>query len=180
MKNIIFMLLMSIFITVTSYLYSMFSSMSMELMKLKSVNKNLVSKNKQLVSKQNSIKKKLKNRRILLTKHKLKKAKYRLAKAPIKMIPFLGATAIVTFTAIDIRDYCNDIKNYKDFENSLFTTFDNNLTEDEKLLCGLNVEDYLKDDLKKYSTVSKEWVNEYYHKLTDTLQNRYSNILNLQ
>jgi len=83
------------------------------------------------------------------------------------MIPVAGATAVVAFTANDIHNYCQDVKEFKELERSLFGTSDNEISEDEKMLCGYDVEKELLPSIKSYSADSTEWI-----------VNGYNNIIN--
>ena len=60
---------------------------------------------------------------------------------------------------------------FKSFENSLFENTNKTISEDEKLLCGLNVEDELLPEIKKYSQASSSWLSENYEVLSKELEN---------
>ena len=135
------------------YIYDKFSSLQLQV-------KNLQSKNKILRKKQSNIKRKIKHRRTTMVSTKLKRAKRKIAKAPLKMIPYAGAVATVTFTALEIKEFCEDIKDYKNFEKSLFGVVDNSISDDEKLLCGIDAKKQLEKELHKYKNNSTIWVNE--------------------
>jgi len=143
----------------TKLIYETIESLKKEILDLKNVNKKLV-KN------QEAIKKKITDRRKTLVSQKLDRAKRKIIKAPSSMVPIVGAVAIVGFTTYEIREYCSDIQEYKDFEKSIFANVDQTITEDERLLCGLNVEEELLPELKKYSNTSVDWLKDNYNNLT--------------
>lgn len=89
------------------------------------------------------------------------------------MVPFAGAAVVVGFTAYEINGYCEDIKEYKKFEESLFGAIDEPPTEEEKYICGLNVDEVLLPELKKYSDLSIEWIVENYDDLISSLKKEF-------
>jgi len=144
--------------------------------KLKTNNKILKQKNKKLVYKQKEIARKIKERRVKLTQNKLALAKKKLLIAPEKMIPIAGMTLIISSTAYDIYTYCEEIKDMKKFENSLFsihTPIKNNYA-----ICGINVENKLNliknniniDYNKFIHSISKEYdiTSNYWKEKTNT------------
>ena len=154
----------SIIITITllaslvsgaKYIYDKLTSLQLQVSTLKS-------KNKVLANKHSNIKNKIKQRRSTLVSTKLNRAKNKILKAPSKIIPFAGAFATVAYTTLEIEQYCEDIEEYKRFEKSLFGTSDNNITNDEKLLCGIDVENHLKKELDKYKYDSNMWIEKQY------------------
>ena len=120
-------------------IYDRFGDLNYEISSLKSINKNLIAKQKTLETKNKENKKKMKKHRKALIAKKLNRAKLKLAKAPVSMIPMAGAAAVIAFTANDIHNYCQDVKEFKKFEASMFGALDNEVSEDEKILCGFDI-----------------------------------------
>jgi hypothetical protein len=145
------------------YLYDKFSSLQLQV-------KNLKANNLSLKKKQATIKTKIRQRRTNLVSTKLKRAKRKIAKAPLKMIPYAGAVATATFTALEIKEFCEDIKEYKSFEKSLFSNISNHITDDEKLLCGMDIKKQLSSEVDNYKKQSSQWI--------DTQLNNSKNWLN--
>jgi len=100
----------------------------------------LTRKNKKLITKQNQIKQKLQDRRVNLAKSKLSKAKYKLGKAAVGVIPFIGTGAIVALTYEEIKAYCDDINEFKQFEKSIFEDTKDSKLDEEKIICGYDIE----------------------------------------
>ncbi|HES59437.1 MAG: hypothetical protein JW682_04210 [Campylobacterales bacterium] len=136
-------------------------------------NISLKKKNTALINKQNKIRQEVRNRRKLLITKKNDRAKLKIAKAPASMVPFAGAAVVAGFTAYEINGYCEDIKEYKKFEESLFGAIDEPPTEEEKYICGLNVDEVLLPELKKYSDLSIEWIVENYDDLISSLKKEF-------
>ena len=126
------------------YAYDTISGLKNELIKVKATNKSLLQK-------QENIKKKIRERRNLITTKKLNKAKIKIAKAPASMVPVAGAAVVVGLTVYEIQAFCEEIKEYKKFEQSLFGDIEDTISEDEKLLCGLDIQESLINELKKYN-----------------------------
>ena len=139
------LLLSLIFISIlgsaTKIIYDTITSLKKEILDLRSTNK-------QLVKKQQNIKKKLVERRRVLISQKLDRAKRKIIKTPTTIVPIVGTFAAVGFTAYEIKEFCEDIKSYKEFEKSIFSDTDIPINEEEKLLCGLSVEEELLPNLK--------------------------------
>lgn len=162
-KSLIFFLILSLLSFGAKFAYDKYMLLNAQILSLKTLNSALTRK-------QVGIKKRLKSRRGMLVKRKLKRAKYKIARAPAGMVPFLGAGAIVGFTAYEINEYCEDIKEYKKFEESISGPLEDETTDEELLLCGLNVEESLLPELEKYGNSSKSWIVENYN----DLKKRYS------
>ena len=164
---IIVSLLLSIFSAGIKFIYDKFNSLNYELTILKAKNKKLISKQKDTYKKNKSNKKKMREHRKALISKKLKRAKLKLAKAPASMLPFAGATAIVAFTVNDLHNYCQDIKEFKKVEALIFGPLDNEISEDEKVLCGFDVKKELLPAIKSYSKDSTNWIIEEYNIIID-------------
>ena len=155
-KYLIFsFLFFSLLGTGVKFIYDSMDALKKEILDLKA-------SNKALINKQTDIKKKTVERRKALITKKLNRAKVKLAKAPASMVPFLGAATVIGFTTYEIRELCNDIKDYKNFEESMFGEKVSEILEEEKLLCGLNVEDELLPELEKYKDSSFKWFENNY------------------
>lgn len=143
MKKSLFLSL--IFISIigiaTKIIYDTITSLKKEILDLRSTNK-------QLVKKEQNIKKKLVERRRVLISQKLDRAKRKIIKTPSTIVPIVGTFTAVGFTAYEIKEFCEDIKAYKEFEKSIFSDTDIPINEEEKLLCGLSVEEELLPNLK--------------------------------
>jgi len=122
-----------------------------EMVTLKRMNAKLVAKQKSYETKTKNNKKRMQKHRKALISKKLARAKFKLANAPLKMIPFVGTTAIVAATANDIHNYCQDIKEFKAFEVTLFGSLDDNVTKDEEQLCGFDIGEDLLPLLENYT-----------------------------
>ena len=176
-----YILLISILLSIAGagvkLVYDKFDSLQSELLSLRTTNKVLTKKNSVLKDKQRTTRKKIKDRKTMLINKKLKRAKYKIAKAPVSMVPIAGAAVVVGMTAYDIRTFCEDIKEYKSFEESILGSMNDEVTENEKLLCGLNVEDTLMPELDKYKNISIEWISENYNVLIHDMENQYRLLL---
>ena len=122
-----------------------------ELSTLKRMNTKLVAKQKSYETKSKNNKKRMKKHLTPLISKKLPRAKFKLANAPLKMIPFVGTTAIVAATANYIHNYCQDIKEFKAFEGAMFGSLDDNVTKDEEQLCGFDIGEELLPLLENYT-----------------------------
>lgn len=69
------------------------------------------------------------------------------------MIPFVGMPLIITMTAYDIKESCDDIKEFKVFEKDICNiAYDNNDTEDD--ICGLNIDELKMIIKKQYENIA--------------------------
>ena len=112
---------------------------------LKSANKKMAADHD--AKKKNNKQKMKKHRKALIAK-KLNRAKLKIVKAPASMVPVAGATAVIAFTANDIHNYCQDVKDFKELERSLFGSSNDELSDDEKILCGYDIEKELLPSIK--------------------------------
>ncbi|MBT3280392.1 MAG: hypothetical protein HOF69_03985 [Campylobacteraceae bacterium] len=115
---------------------------------------NLHKKNKALISQKNKIRTKLKDRRKHIIQKHLRRSEKKIALAPTKMIPFVGMPLIITMTAYDIKESCDDIKEFKVFEKDICNiAYDNNNdTEDD--ICGLNIDELKMIIKKQYENIA--------------------------
>ena len=165
---------MFILVGTVGVLYNKVSSLNMEIGNLTSKIRTLNLEKRKLLSKQqanenkkNKNKKRAKKHRKALIAKKLNRAKLKLAKAPASMVPVAGVAAVVAFTANDIHNYCLDIKEFRELEVSLFGSTDDEISEDEKILCGYDVEKELLPVLKSYSDDSTEWIVDGYNSIIE-------------
>jgi len=157
-----------LFSTDTKPSYDTFSVLEDEIHSLKLKNKELKTLNKSLETQNNNNKEQMRKYRDALISKKLKKAKLKLTQASVStIIPLAGTTSVMALTYNDIRDYCQDVQEFKAFEASLFGTFDQEVTEDEKRLCKYDMQKELLPDLDQYPQDSKEWIKDKYKKLED-------------
>ena len=124
-------------------------------------------KERSLKEKKRKNKKKIRNHRNALIATKLNRAKLKIAKAPASMVPVAGVAAVVAFTAYDIHNYCQDVKEFRELEVSLFGSVDDKISEDEKMLCGYDVEQELLPVIKSYTDDSTAWIVDSYNVIID-------------
>jgi hypothetical protein len=130
--------------------------------------RSLKLKNKELETQNNNHKEQMKKYKNALVAKKLKRAKLKLAQASINtIIPLASTTSIVALTYNDIRDYCQDVQEFKALEASMFGTFDHEVTEDEKRLCKYDMQEELLPAIDQYPQDSKEWIKDKYKKIED-------------
>ena len=171
-KTILIVFLLSILATGVKFVYDEITKLKSELLSLNNVkmklnreNANLKNRNGVLTKKQKLIQDRIRDRRVSVAQKKLNRAKEKLAKASVGAIPFVGTAAVLTLTYSEIEDYCKDIKEYKQFEQSLFNTFDNTISDEEKVLCGYDyetVKGIVFKDLEKYKNKSADWIKNQY------------------
>jgi len=111
-------------------------------------------------------KERMKSHRQALIAKKLKSAKLKLAKVPADMILGTGVTT-AAFTANDIHVYCQDVKEFRELEVSLYGASDDEISEDEKKLCAYDAQKEFLPVLKNYSDDSADWIKEHYHDIKD-------------
>lgn len=111
-------------------------------------------------------KKTIRNYRQALIVKNLERAKLKLAKVPAELILGAGVSTTV-FTANDIHNYCQDVKEFRKLEVSLYDASDDEMSEDEKRLCAYDVDKELLPVLKNYSDDSADWIKEHYHDIRD-------------
>ena len=135
-----------------------------------------------------SIKKKIKDRKKSLISKTLTRTKTKIAKASIAAVPFIGTTMVIGLTHSEIQDYCNDIKEYKEFEKSLFGDSDDSFTEEENAICGYDynsiknivskdAEEYKNSVIKNldnYTVKSSKWLSNKYIEVSNKLQEEYN------
>ncbi len=148
--------------------YDKCTTLTYEINNLKSKNQALENKNKSLETNKTHTKEQMKNYRKVLVEKNLKKAKLKLAQASVStIIPVGGSSVSAAFTANDIHDYCQDVKEFKTLEASIFGSFDNALSEDEKRLCAYDIQEELLHALDKYPQDSQKWIKDQYKKIED-------------
>lgn len=182
MKNTILIIIFvsSIVSGATKFVYDKINSLKSELLQVKKLNADLTNKNNKLTAKQDSIKKKLKERRSHLAKKKLSRAKYKIGKAAIGVIPFIGTGAVAALTYTEIQGYCNDIKEYKEFEKSIFENSNESLNHEEQMLCGYNkdvIEEEIYKDLNSFKNEISTVVTSQYNLLSKYFESEYNNFL---
>ena len=146
--------------------------------------KNLTSKtikleknNKKLAKQQEKIKNKIKERRKKITKRNLKRAERKIGKAAASMVPYIGIPVIVGTATLEINEYCEDIKEMKKFENDLFGNLENNDSQDQEKLCGMNIEEELKPLVEQQYEDSKEWIDKSFDKAIDLTKRKIDELL---
>lgn len=154
---LLFLLLLG---TGAKLLYDKFSALNNEIISLKSKNKKLVTEKKSLETKNNNNKKRMRKHRNALIVKKKKRAQLKIYKAPLGTIPFIGAAAVAGLVANDIHNSCEDIKEFKELEESMFGTFDHNVSEDEKFVCGYDIYNELLPALENSQKDFSEWIDK--------------------
>ena len=145
-----------------------FSALEDEIRSLKLKNQALENQNESLETQNNNYKEQMKKYKNALIAKKLKSAKLKLAQASVStIIPLAGTTSIVALTYNDIRNYCQDVQEFKTLEASMFGTFDQEVTEDEKRLCKYDMQEELLPAIDQYPQDSKEWIKDKYKKIED-------------
>lgn len=140
------------------FAYDEISTLNQSIVMLKNSNVKLKRKNKKLQNKQKAIKKKIVQRRKRIINRNFRRAEKQIAKAPLKMVPWVGIPVIIAMTSFEVKEYCEDIKEIKCFENDLFG-IDQNVTSDkEKKICGMDVEAELKPMAEQQYKESKKWI----------------------
>lgn len=130
--------------------------------------RSLKLKNKALETQNNNHKEQMKKYKSALIAKKLKQAKLKLAQASVStIIPLAGTTSIGALTYNDIRDYCQDVQDFKAFEAPMFGTFDHEVSEEEKRLCRYDIQEELLPALNQYPQDSKEWIKNKYKKIEE-------------
>lgn len=139
-----------------------------EIHRLKLKNQALKNQNESLETQNNNYQEQMKKYKNALIAKKLKSAKLKLAQASVNtIIPLASTTSIVALTYNDIRNYCQDVQEFKALEASMFGTFDHEVTEDEKRLCKYNMQEELLPGIDQYPQDSKEWIKDKYKKIED-------------
>ncbi|PHS41073.1 MAG: hypothetical protein COB07_03515 [Sulfurovum sp.] len=129
---------------------------------------SLRSKNQALEDNNRHTKEQMENYRNALIEKKLKKAKLKLAQASVNtIIPLGGSSLNALLTANDIRDYCQEVKEFKALEASISGSSDPELSEDEKHLCAYDIQKELLHALDKYPKDSEKWIKDQYKKIED-------------
>ena len=122
-------------------------------------------KNKELAMQKKKYQEQIKKYRHTLIAKNLKRAKLKLTQASVGTImPLSGTTSILALTYNDIRDYCKDIQEFKALEASIFGSFDQEVSDDEALLCSYTMKE---DLLPGLNEDSKEWIKDKYEKIED-------------
>lgn len=168
-KVLLSVLLLSLLLgTGIKFFYDKYSTLTSEINSLKSENQALENKNKSLERNNNHTKEQMKNYRNALIEKNLKKAKLKLLQASVSTIIPLGGSSVNTaLTANDIHDYCQDVKEFKALETSIFRSFETELSEDEKRLCAYDIQKELLHALDKYPQDSEKWMKDQYKKIED-------------
>jgi hypothetical protein len=123
-------------------------------------------KEKSCIEEKRKNKKKMRSHRQALIAKKLKRDKLKLARLPAELILGAGVTT-AAFTANDIHNDCQDVKEFRELEVSLYGTSEDEISEDEKRLCAYDVEKEFLPVLKNYSDDSADWIKEHYHDMRD-------------
>ena len=155
-----------------NFIYDKFILLNSQISNLKTTNKNLQTKNNSLTKKQRDIKNKISQRKKELFKQKLDRAKKKLAKATTSAIPFVGTASVVGMTYWEMENYCNDIKEFKKFEESVFGKNDEAISEEEKALCGYDyetIEKIVLKDLNDIEVDTKDWASKTYDEWSNKL-----------
>ena len=156
------------------------TNLKSELLQVKHTNTNLKSENKNLVTKENDIKKKLKDRRIKLAKKKLSRAKHKIGKAAIGVMPFVGTAAVSGLTYTEIQGYCDDLKEYREFEKSIFNDTNINKLQEEQLLCGFErdvIEKEVYKDLDEFKNELSSIFVIQYNSFSTYIENEYKSYI---
>ena len=168
-KVLLSVLLLSLLLgTGIKLFYDKCSTLTYEINSLTSKNQVLENKNKSLETHNTHTKNQMKNYRNTLIEENLKKAKLKLVQASVNaLIPLGGSSVSTALTANDIHDYCQEVKEFKALEASIFGSFDNELFKDEKRLCAYDIQEELLHALDKYPKDSEKWMKERYKKIED-------------
>ena len=121
-------------------------------------------------------KKRMISHRQALTAKNLQRAKLKLAKTAAGFLPVTGVATEAVFTANDIHQYCEDVKEFRELEVSLYGASEVEISEDEKRLCAYDAQKELLPALKDYSDDSADWIKEHYHDIkkdTDKLIDKW-------
>lgn len=106
---------------------------------LKLHNTKLQAKNNSLIKQHNNLKEKIKNRNKHILKRKVEKIKEKVAKASTSSIPIVGNVLGVSLSVYEIKELCDEIQEYKDFESKLFPNDNENMNSKYELsICGIN------------------------------------------
>lgn len=155
-----------------NFIYDKFTQLNTQISNLKTKEKKLSKKNETLTKKQNDIKKKISQRKKDLFAKKLSHAKKKLARATTSAIPFVGTISVVGMTYLEMQYLCDDIKEFKEFEKSIFENSDNSISEEEKALCGYDyetIETIVLKDLNEVQTDTKDWALKTYDDLNEKI-----------
>ncbi|MBU3013825.1 hypothetical protein KO488_03585 [Poseidonibacter lekithochrous] len=182
MKNTILILIFiaSIIGSTSKFIYDKIEGLKSELLQVKKLNTKLKKNNTNLVKKQNTIKQKLKDRRTVLSKKKLAKAKYKIGKAAVGVIPFVGTGAVAALTYEEIKGYCEDLKEYKEFENSIFSNPDESIVNEEQILCGYDknlIEKEVYKDLEEFKDDFSSVIGSQFNLLSIYLETKYNSFI---
>ena len=168
-KVLLSVLLLSLLLgTGIKLFYDKCNTLTDEIDSLKSKNQMLTNKNRSLETNKTHTQEQMKNYRKTLVEKKLKKAKLKLAQASVSTIIPLGGSSInAAFTANDIYDYCQEVKEFNTLESSISGSFGTELSEDEKRLCAYDIQEELLHALDKYPQDSQKWIKDQYKKIED-------------
>ena len=142
---------------------------------------NLQTKNNALTKKQKEIKKKISQRKKELYSQKLSRAKKKLAKATTSAIPFIGTASVVGTTYWEMENYCNDIKEFKKFEESILGEYNHTVSQEERVLCGYDYETIQNIVLKDFNDLgadTKNWTTKTYEQWSNILDIEFKRIKN--
>lgn len=157
-----------------NFIYDKFGQLNSQIANLKMANKTLKTKNNVLTKKQKDIKSKISQRRKELFQKKLSRAKNKLGKATTSAVPFIGTASVVGMTYWEMENYCNDIKEFKRFEESIFGTKDESISDEEKALCGYDyetIENIVLKDINEFETDTMNWASKTYNQWSNVLEN---------
>jgi len=141
-------------------------------------NKTIATNNKNLVNERKRFKSKIIARNRNINKRLIIRAGQKLAKAPTAMVPFAGTAVVVAITSYEIKEICDDIKEVKTFQSELFS--EDIYTQDEDIICGMDIENELKPFATEKLNNAKEWTGDNYNKIMDSsikaLNDLYENL----
>ena len=164
-----------------NFVYDKFTQLTSQISNLKTINKNLQTKNNALTKKQKDIKNKISQRKKELYSQKLSRAKKKLGKATVSAIPFIGTASVVGMTYWEMQNYCNDIKEFKKFEESIFGEYDQTISVEEKAICGYDyetIENIVLKDLNEFEADTKNWASKTYDQWNNNLDSELNRIKN--
>jgi len=161
-------------LSVGYYSFNKFNSMSKAVMALQASNTRLLVEKKGLKRKisrlkleQRKIKNKIKARRFESAKKKVLRIEQKIAKAPLTMLPWVGASVVVSTTAYEVNELCKEIESDQWFEKELFNEqkihqVQNSQAKLENQLCSMDVETELQQILDKQLRDTKSWMGQSY------------------
>ncbi|MBL6970148.1 MAG: hypothetical protein ISR68_01985 [Campylobacterales bacterium] len=109
---------------------------------------NLHKKNKTLISQKRQIRHRISQEKKNIVQKHINRTKNKIASAPAKMVPFVGAGLVIAMTAYDIQESCEDIQEFKKFEQDICGLSSHSMEKNTNDICGLSF-----DDLKKLISI---------------------------